>query len=188
MNRILSFSAILISLFILNGCLTSEFKEYKLKINPDKSGTGSFKFINILSHNYSEEDSIDIDFIELVNDYVDGNKLEEKMPGVKIVTKKLFEENGRLSGLVEFEFKNIKDLGFHQYDENSPIMYYIDIWSENYVNSNGEFNPDIMPVVFWNKDTEEIRLKTTISGEVDTEDPSYVSLLDNYKKWVAGSN
>jgi len=174
---------ILISLLILNGCLTSELKEYNITVNSDKSGSGYFKFINILSHNYSGEDSLDIDFKELINDYLQGSKLENEMPKIRIKSKSLIEEYGKLSGIIEFEFNHINDLGLFQYDDASPIMYFVDIWSENYVESNGNYNPEIMPVIFWEKDTREIRLKTTIAGEVDPEDPEYVSLLEYYKKW-----
>lgn len=184
MKHLLSFiSLLLFAMLILNGCLTLELKEYKIEIKSDKSGSGYFKFINILSHNYSGEDSLDSDFSELINDYLQGSKLEEEMPKLKIKSKKLIEEDGKLSGIVEFEFDHINDIGLYQYNDESPIMYFVNVWNENYVESNGKYDSEIMPVIFWEKDTKEIELKTTIAGEVDPDDPAYISLLDYYKKW-----
>jgi hypothetical protein len=93
----------------------------------------------------------------------------------------LFEENGYLCGEVNLTFDSLSSVNLFQFDKQSPYMSYVNSYSETYVESNGTYDENVMPVVFWNKNIKELYLKTQIT-EVD-EDTGFVSLIDNYRNW-----
>src|SRR5690606_4755897 len=76
---------------LLTGCLTSEFKEVRISLNPDgNGGTGSIVFSGIASE--KGEDTVDQskdDFNSLITEYYQGKTLENGMPGIKNVKKRL---------------------------------------------------------------------------------------------------
>lgn len=173
------------ALIMINGCLTAEFKEISCQISEDGSGYGEIVYHNLLSQKYTDDDSPEEDFSELISQYIDGNVTEEEMPSIIIKSKKLFLENEKLNARIEFEFKNISDIKFFQYNSDSPIMYHISTVNETFVESNGFYNEEIMPVVFWERTIKNLKLKTSISGEIDPESNSFTSLKDEYLKWEA---
>ncbi len=174
---------VVFSLIYFNGCLSSEYKIYKLQFNSDFSGKGSITWVNILSQKADNPETYKSDFDEIVNDYLNGSKLQDDFPNIKITSKKLYEEKGKLCGEMQFTFSKPDDLKFFQYDNDSPVMYYISTMNETYISSNGKYDADKMPVVFFDKKMKEITLKTSLSGELKKDDTSYVSLLKYYKKW-----
>jgi len=166
---------------ILAGCLTVESKEYHITLKADLSGEATIKFINILSE---ADDTLDIsgdDFQQLTEFYVQGTQLEKENPGFRNVKKRLYEENGALVGEVSFTFDSLSAVRFFRYDHESPYMYFVGnpLSSEQYVESNGTFGTEWMPVVFWPKDTKEFYIKTNVVSEVAHKK----SLLPNFKEW-----
>lgn len=169
------------SVLLFSGCLTTEHKEYRLKINKDGSGKAVIKHVNILSQKDGEKDQSFKDFAELVTDYVEGNRLQDDYPNAKMLSKKLFEENNMLMGEFELEFDGIETFKLYKFDDDSPYMFYVDSFSENYIESNGVYNPDVMPVIFWDKNTTDFYIKTRVTDL--TDDTSHVSLVEQYRKW-----
>lgn len=169
-------------LFFVTGCLTTEFKEISLHISEDGSGNGEIVYKNLLSQRYSEEDSPEKDFDNLVSEYIDGNLFEQEFPNLKIKSKKLYLENDKLNGKIEFDFNNISDLNFFKFNNESPIMYHLKSVDETFVESNGFYNEDIMPVVFWENSVKHLTLKTLISGEIIPEKDEFISLKDEFLK------
>lgn len=178
---------IILSLLLYSGCLTTEFKEITLHLENKGSGHGEIIYKNILSQKYADEDTPQKDFDELLNQYYYGTFIEDEFPELKITSKKLFLENDQLNGKVEFEFQNLTDIKFFQFNAESPIMYYIKGVDETFVESNGFYKEEIMPVVFWEKSEKHITLKTSISGEVNKENGDFISLKNLFLEWEAAN-
>ena len=169
------------SMILINGCLTVEKKEYKIKLTGPNSGKGIIKYINILSQKDNEKDVSMKDFAELITDYIEGDKIQNDFPGISNVQKKIFEENGMLCAEFSFDFDSLNHVKLFKYDKDSPYMLMVkeSFSNEEYVESNGEYNINNMPVVFWNKNTKEFNWKTRVA----TDSNNVISLLDQYRAW-----
>ena len=200
--RVVSIIAALAWVISLGGCLTTEEKEYRFKVNPDGSGSGTIKFINIVSEedeekNISFDDFGDLildyedeeknvsfdDFGELISDYIEGQKFEEENPNYTVTDKRLFEENGILMGEVTFTFNSLEDAGFYRHGccENSPYMYYLGSLSETFKECNGTYlgvNREF-PIIIWQPDAEAFYYKTSFKEDMSNTH----SLLPLYKTW-----
>jgi hypothetical protein len=165
--------------FTLISCLHVEKKQYTFELTGENSGKLTIKYINIFSN--KESDTVDIsekDYDEMVNQYLEGNKLEEDYPGARNFKKRVFEENGVLCGEVTMEFENLDVVKLFKYDKASPMMYYYKgSGDEKFLETNGK-TTNSMPVVFWDKSMKKLVL-TTKQDEVTA---TSVSLLEQYKK------
>ncbi|MDD5569768.1 MAG: hypothetical protein PHD97_01275 [Bacteroidales bacterium] len=177
-------SAILISV-LLSGCLTFEKKEYTFELNGSGGGTLTMKFYNIMSYSSKKDEAkskANDDFDELIDKYIEGDELKNDFPAATITKKELFEEDGKLCGIVVVEFKQLSEVRLYQKDANSPFMYAIcnsTLGNEKYTESNGEWGGDVMPVVFWDKKNKRLTLITNFDKPSD----EYTSLLGKYLKW-----
>ncbi len=175
---------ILFFLLLLHaGCLTIENKEYRIKLRNDHSGEATIRFVNIHSES---EDSTDIsadDFRQLIEFYLEGNQFEADNPGIQNVRKRLFDNNGVLTGEVTFSFDSLAAVRLFRYDRSSPYMYLAGnpLSREQLVETNGTRGPEWMPVVFWPEDATELYIKTRVVSEVSFRK----SLLKNFQDWQA---
>jgi hypothetical protein len=181
MTRHLLLPLFIVLISLLSGCLTVESKEYTIKLKADHSGEATIKFIDVRSE---ADDTVDIsadDFQQLIEFYLQGTQLEKENPGYHNVKKRLYEQDGMLCGEVSFTFDSLSALRIYKYDKDSPYMYFVGspLSSEQFVESNGTFGQDWMPVVFWPKDMKELYLKTRVASEVVHRR----SLLKNFKEW-----
>jgi hypothetical protein len=169
----------------LSGCLTCEKKEYTFQLTGDNSGRLTIKYINIMS---IMDDTLDIsteDFQTLLNDYYDGEELQNTFPDASLVSRKMFEENGVLCGEVVYEFSDLKGAKLYQHKDKGPFMYCLGCYSldsEYFSESNGEYGGDVMPVVFWDQGSKKLFLTT----DVTYPDETTISLLDEYLLWESG--
>jgi hypothetical protein len=174
---------LLLSVIIFSSCLTSEFKEYRFKINPDGSGSGKIKYTNIMSQDDDGENVSFKDFDELITEWIEGTSFEDENPYLNVTDKRLFEENGVLCGEVTFTFNSIDSIGFLRIKDCAcaPLMYYLGALSETFVNSNGAYlgEKTDMPFIQWDGNTKDIYFKTQV--QEDTEDCR--SLLALYNLW-----
>jgi hypothetical protein len=176
---------IVFSLMLINvtGCLSTEYKEYIFKINPDGSGEGEIFFYNLVSVEDDEKDDSFKDFGELVSDYIEGTNFENDNPTYQVTNKELFEKDSILVGRVEFAFTNINDIGFFKSEdcECSPLMYYMGDFGETYSESNGNYLGDEkdFPVIIWQSDADEIYIKTVVQEDLTGTH----SLLKLYHTW-----
>ena len=174
------FSLVLIN---LTGCLSTEYKEYIFKINPDGSGEGEIIFYNLVSVEDDEKDDSFKDFGELVSDYIEGTNFENDNPNYQVTNKELFEKDSILFGRVEFAFTNINDIGFLKSEECecSPLMYYMGNFGETYSESNGNYlgEEKDFPVIIWQSDANEIYIKTVVQEDLTGTH----SLLKLYHTW-----
>jgi len=170
-----------LSLLLFDGCLTVESKEYSVKLRTDHSGEATIKFINIMSET---DDTVDIsneDFQQLIEMYLHGTQMEKENPGFRNARKRLYEENGVLCGEITLTFDSLGALRLFKFDNDSPYMYFVGspLSAEQYVESNGSFGREWMPVVFWPKDARELYVKTKTVSEV----AFHRSLLPGFKEW-----
>lgn len=181
MKRIFLILAVGVFSMFLVSCLTVEKKQYTFEFTGKNSGKLTIKYINIMSNVDSAGYTETQDFDELLNSYVNGTKIEESYPEVTNISKRLFEENGVLCGEVIMEFPNLSAARLYQFDSKSPFMFFassVDV--ETYVESNGTYGGDNMPVVMFPSKMNKLTITTSISKPTDE---SYVSLLGEYIKW-----
>ena len=181
MKNITSPTLLILLALLFTGCLTVEKKEYTFQLKDNNSGTLTIKFINIMS---MKDDALDVsqgDFEELITNYIEGNEIEVDYEKALVRSKRLFEENGTLCGEVIIDFDNLASVGLYQYDSKSPLMFNVGSFldSETYLNSNGEFGGEVMPVVFWPKSLKTLTLSTYITDPDETT----VGLLTEYHEW-----
>jgi len=169
--------------FAFQGCLSVETKEYTFKLKNGNSGEGKVKYINIMRSDDSLG-TIESDYNDLVDSYLNGNKPEDELLGVKNVKKRMFEEDNKLCGEMTFEFDDITKLKFFNYN-NVTWAYYISAGafgmfsgSETFFSSNGTFAGDLFPVVFWDGDQKKFELKTALTQPSEKTK----SLLDTWKQ------
>jgi hypothetical protein len=184
-SKLVIMLAVLFLGLTMQGCLSVETKEYTFKLKKDKSGQGVIKFINIMSDRKDSTTTLENDYKELVDSYLNGDKLKEEIPGTKNIKKRLFEEDGQLCGELSFEFDDITSLRFYKYKETGPWCYYLGYTpfgvmggSETYFSSNGDFAGEHMPLVFWEGDQKEFKLKTSLNQPSGTT----TSLLGTWKE------
>ncbi|MCS6821939.1 MAG: hypothetical protein NZ551_08710 [Microscillaceae bacterium] len=173
------FCCLLITL--LTSCLTAEQKEYIFELNGKGGGNLTIRYIGILSSQQKDdtESPAEKDYQELVENYLNGSRIQEDFPNAKIVSKRLYEENGKLNGEVIISFDKLEQVKVYQYDKNSPYMFNLALFSDEKVQeSNGKQGPDFMPTIFWDKKLKKLTLKTKIAEQSE----SNVSLLKFYKK------
>ncbi len=145
------------------------------------------KYINILSQDDDGEDKSDDDFQELINDYIEGGTFEDDNPNLKVTRKELFEENGQLCGIVEFEFEDVNKIGFLSFADCkcAPLLYYFGSLGETYVESDGKYLDEdesyTMPMIEWPHKTKKVSFKTNVQEGTD----DCRSLLVKYKEWKA---
>lgn len=171
---------------LLSGCLTAEHKEVHLRLNPNgKSGSGTILFSNIVS---SPGDTIDVskeDFNSLIAEYYQGRKLEMENKGMKNVRKKLYKQDGKLMGELDFDFDDLQSLGIFRYNNSGPYMFYTVgdgfFTSGQYEASNGSYMGDRMPIIFWGPNSTELYYKMQLSAPQEIHKP----LVALYDEWQA---
>jgi hypothetical protein len=179
----ISFFSFLFALvvFILSGCLTVEKKEYKFELTGENSGKLTIKYINILS---VMDDTLDVseeDFQELLSSYLYGESIETDYPEATNIEKRIFEEDGVLCAEVTMEFEDISAVKLFQYDPDCPYMLNLGSFmdTETYLESNGSYGGEDMPVVFWPSN----RKIFTVTTQVTTPDETTISMVSNYRDW-----
>jgi hypothetical protein len=184
MKKIYLFSILCVLSVYLIGCLTSESKEYTYKLDSDRSGHGSIKYINILSDNKDSVSNIDSDYQDLIQSYLKGDKIKEDLAGAKNIKTRLYDEDNQLCGEVSFDFDDITKLKFYKYKDTGPWCFYLSAFSmgllgnsENYFSSNGTYGGENLPVIFWDGSQKEFNFKTTLTAPGKTA----VSLLQMWK-------
>jgi hypothetical protein len=173
-------------LVILSGCLTAEKKEVHITINDDGvSGSGKIIFTGISSSPGDSLNVVNEDFNSLIAEYYQGRKIELDNKGWKNVHKKLYQQDGKLMGEIDFDFNDVSDMGIFQYKHSGPWMLYTVadgfFTSGQYESSNGTYMGDKLPVIFWDSTQHDLSYTMSLSS---TQEPKK-SLLMNYQNWQA---
>jgi hypothetical protein len=176
-------ASLLASIFFvpLLGCLTVAEKEYHFTLLTDTSGTAVVRFIDIASETEDTTDSAQQDFDHLIDFYLRGTQFEEQNPGFRDVQKRLYVEDGRLVGEIRFSFDNLQAVKLFRFDDSSPYMYHVgtDFFSEELAATNGTYKREVMPVIFWPKETTDFMVRTRVASET----PDRKSLVDYFQRW-----
>ena len=175
-NRLIRFFVLILVPLSIAGCLTCEKKEYVFQLTGVNSGKLTIKYINIFSSLIDTPGELTADYDELADLWYNGEKVEMDFPNAKKFKKRLFEENGMLCGEVILEFDDLSKINFYRYQGKGPYMFSlsgVNDDSESFLQSNGEFGGDKMPVIFWPEDTRTLRFSTKIA----TPDSTCVSML-----------
>jgi hypothetical protein len=167
--------------FLLDGCLTCEKKEYSFEMTGKNSGKLTIRFINIMSVMDEGNNVSADDFDELINTYLNGDQLENDFSGATDLQKKMYEDNGMLCAEVTMQFDNLDAVRLFQYDRKCPIMYSLcNAWdNESFLDANGTYGGEAMPVIFWPESTNILTLTT----QVTIPDESCMSLIEQYRNW-----
>ncbi len=164
----------------ISGCLTCEKKEYVFKLTGANSGKLTIKYVNIFSSLIDSTGELAVDYDELINMWLLGEKIERDFPGAKKFKKKLYKENGTLCGEVTMEFDDLSKVNLYRHMGKGPYMFSmsgVNDDSEVFLQSNGEFGGEKMPVIFWPEDTRTLRFSTKVA----TPDSTCVSMLDRWE-------
>jgi hypothetical protein len=177
---------------LLSGCLGVEKKEYRFTLNPDGSGSGMIRYVNLVSidDNSGSDSSKDVsfkDFAALISDYVEGTKFEEDNPHFKVTGKKLLEENGVLIGEVTFTFASFDSIGFFRRPKCDccPVLYFnrTEAGDETITETNGRLVEGVasIPFVEWEGGAREFTFKTTVLSDLS----GTRSMVEHYRTWKA---
>lgn len=184
MKRInIALISVIILSMLFTGCLTVEKKEYTFELNPDGTGKGSIRFVNIVSEEDEEKDVSFKDFGELISDYMEGDQFEQDNPYFSVTDKKLYEENDQLMGLVNFTFTQMDSIGFYRYENCNcaPYIYYLGSLSETLTETNGKYLGEDRdyPMIVWSPDTKVFKFTTIVKEDMSDAH----SLLPMYRTW-----
>lgn len=166
--------------FGLSSCLTCEKKEYTFQLTGENSGRLTIRYINIFSNSIDSVGELKVDYDELTEMWLNGEKIERDFPKATRFRKRLYEQDGQLCGEVVMEFENLKDVRLYRQLPHSPLMFSLSAVNddgENFQQCNGEYGGEFMPVIFWPADAKTLRFSTIIAKP----DSTTVSLLDVWK-------
>lgn len=181
--KIFKFVAVAILAFLISSCLTVEKKKYKFEITGKNSGKLTITYVNIFSQMDDSTDVSEADFDELINDYINGEKIKESFPMASEIQQRLYEENGQLNGEVTMNFASLEAVRLYQMNKKSPVCLNVGqtIDSESFESTNGTYaNKDYMNVVFWSPKAKVFELTTTVN---EYSDEDCVSLVKQYRRW-----
>jgi len=189
-NKIAAFIMLAAVAFLLGGCLGVEKKEYRFTLNPDGSGSGVIRYVNVVSldDNSGTEQAKDVsfkDFAELVSDYLEGAKFEDDHPYLKVTGKRLLEENGVLVGEVTFAFASLDSVGFFRRAQCDccPVLYFnkTESGDETVTETNGRLVEGVAssPFIEWEGGAREFTFKTTALSDLS----GTRSMVDYYRTW-----
>lgn len=169
-------------LFLVSSCLTCETKEYTFALTGKGQGTLTIKYKNIFSKNNDEEltpsEELEKDYEELISDYIQGDQLLSTFPEAKLVSRKLYQENGKLNGEVVYEFSTIGQVHLFQTDSKGPYMYLLNAFSfETVQKSNGLQGPEYFSVIYWGSKLKSLNFTSSL----DDVDEFSTSLLPIWK-------
>jgi hypothetical protein len=175
-----NFLLILLVAVTVSSCLTCEKKEYIFQLTGENSGRLTIRYINIFSNSIDSVGELQTDLDELLNMWLHGEKIEHDFPKATKVRKRLFEQNYQLCGEVTMEFDNLESVRLFRFHNQGPYMFSMSAVNddgENFLQCNGEYGGEKMPVIFWQDDNRTLRFTTYIARP----DSSCVSLLEKWK-------
>jgi len=164
-----------------SSCLTCEKKEYLFQFTGKNSGRLTIRYINIFSNSLDSTGELKVDYDELMEMWLNGEKIERDFPKAVKFKKRLFEQDGQLCGEVIMEFNDLSAVRLYRYHQQGPTMFSMSAVNddgENFQQCNGEYGGEHMPVIFWPEDAQTLRFSTYIAKP----DSSCVSMLEMWKK------
>jgi hypothetical protein len=137
--------------------------------------------VNIFSSLIDSTGELSADYNEMMDLWLNGEKVERDFPQAIKFKKRLFEEDGVLCGEVIMEFDDISKIHLYRYLGKGPYMFSmsgVNDDGETFAQTNGEFGGDKLPVIFWPEDSRTLRFSTKIA----TPDSTCVSMLGQWEQ------
>ena len=180
LRKAFSFITFLFLVVAVSSCLTCEKKEYVFQLTGPNSGTLTIRFINIFANSLDSAGELKTDYDELMGMWLNGEKIERDFPKATNIKKRLFEQDGQLCGEVSMEFKDLTAVRLYRHHRSGPFMFSLSATpddGENFLQSNGDYGGEHMPVIFWPDDSRTLRFTTYIAKP----DSTTVSMLNYWK-------
>jgi hypothetical protein len=180
-KKLIRFILLIVVPVSLASCLTCERKEYVFQLTGENTGRLTIKYVNIFSSLIDSTGEIFADYDEMTDMWLKGEKLERDFPNAKKIKKRLFEENGTLCGEITMEFDDLSKVRLHRNINGGPYLFSmseVNDDGETFLQTNGEFGGDEMPVVSWPEDSRTLRFSTKIA----TPDSTCLSMLKMWKE------
>lgn len=164
--------AVLLSsaMLVLTGCPEIGRMTYRFDL---AKGTGSLTLDDIGT---DDPASAARDFALLVNEYLLGTKVQEEHPSWRVGERRLYEEGGRLDGIVSFTFDDAAGAGLYQHSRKTDLLWCAGE-GETVVATSGEVVPLYPSCVFFDRKQKQHEVTVT------TGSPSRTSLLPLYQAW-----
>lgn len=153
-------------IFLAEGCLLMHSVSYEIKPGEMGSGTAVLTIEDIRSdalnaYELKEDKQNLFEFMYKSNDFIEQMKDE----GKKINSRKLFVENGKLSGIIKFSFDDIEIVEGIIYEE--PFYFLTLSPQDSIISTNGEvIISDEYKRIMWDNTVKVLKFKM-FSDEVD---------------------
>ncbi len=160
-----------LALLVSTGCLEVEKVTYSFDL---AEMTGEIVYTGIRS---DSADNVEEDYAQLMNEFVNGTKLEAENPGWNVQSKELYEADGKLNGKVSIKFREPSNLGIYKHDKKAPYIYCNK--DQTVMSTNGTNIQDVLAgCVAW--DRKATKLEVTLANTGGFQQ-SPVSLLETWK-------
>ena len=157
---------------ILAGCPDIGRMTYRFDL---ANGTGSLTLDDIGTDNPGLAAA---DFATLVNDYLLGEKVQEEHPTWRVGERRLYEDGGRLDGIVEFTFERPADAGLYQHSRKTDLLWCAGE-GETVVSTSGAVVPLYPNCVFFDRKQKQHEVTVTTGEGLGDR----TSLLPLYEAW-----
>jgi len=167
MKKIIMITAFLSLMLLTHGCLLMHSVSYEISANGKGKGTAIVTADNIksdaLNSNVLNEDKKALfEFMYKSDDFATQMKDE----GKEITSRKLFIEDGKLCGEVQFKFENINNVEGIIYEE--PFYYLTLSPGDSVISTNGEvIETDENRRIIWDNTIEVLKF-TMFSDDVSS--------------------
>lgn len=151
---------------LLQSCLTCERKDYSYQILSNEKAILTIRYINIFAAGVDSSAVLANDYDELMAVWYMGHKIEADYPGSKLISKRLYEQEGVLCGEVKLEINDLKSCGIIQYNGKGPRVLGVSTLTDDnevFLQSNGEYGGDKTPVVFWPEKADLLQFSTRVT-------------------------
>jgi hypothetical protein len=163
-------------------CLEHEQTVYRFDL---ASKSGAISFVDLRSD--SAESAL-TSLGVLVEGYLHGPKLQEKLPRLRLGEARLVANEERLDGVVAFTFETPESVGVYQVERRGPLMYCVP-HGEVVIETNGESIEAVLPgCVIWPRRSTQLDLTTRSREDTPGEPDESASLRPVYEQWVAAGS
>jgi hypothetical protein len=133
----------------------------------------------LIAEGIGSDDQPNADFATLVNEYALGDRLQQDHPSWRVGARRLYENEGRLDGVVEFGFSDPLAAGLYQHDKKSAFLWCTPDSDDQIVATSGEVvGPYPFCAMFGRKSKA---IDVTIGDDTEA-----VSLLPQWRAWDGG--
>jgi hypothetical protein len=188
-SLLLIITLLFVSAFLFSGCLWVEKSQYTFNINPDGSGSGTVRFVNICYTLGEDSTTSEAAYGELNEGYLTGMTYENNNPHLTFTGKRFFADGDNLCAEMSFTFTSIDSIGFFRYKQcdNASFLYVagqsLEVSPADILDFNAAYSGKAgeVPVLVWPGDTKLIKFTTEAKADSGNA-KKHVSLLGEWQK------